>query len=359
MLLAVPFRHQHMAYIIVLLLMYPAQLASNPERVCSCGPSPSIQNKLQNAESASSAVDSSAVVPDYDRKLAPFLALRKEYPDDLFVHERYQDAVARNGIEGHLKALAAEYQVLEINHQGDEMYHYLFLRSLVGRSTEMAIQGLTDMITANPNFGPAHQTLAEMYGSAAFRNLEKQKAETTKFLALCPGSQFTAQPGSLPEPSPLVNQAEQLLSQKGDPNRIVAMTVEGLRKDEWRNQRVRSVDWYSMEFKRKALLDLRVEYWRAWSIQVRCYQRAGQTLQAAALLDSMEEKAGALGRRSPPGYWEALLTLAQLYIGSGQMDRASRTIAGMEQYLTKNPDTKNAAVLASLRRVMSATAARP
>jgi hypothetical protein len=31
--------------------------------------------------------------------------LREKYPGNLFVHERYQDAVHEHGIEGHLAAL--------------------------------------------------------------------------------------------------------------------------------------------------------------------------------------------------------------------------------------------------------------
>src|SRR3981081_2187415 len=49
---------------------------------------------------------------DFDPNVAAFKELRERYSDNLFVHERYQDAVHQHGIEGHLQALTEEYQAL-------------------------------------------------------------------------------------------------------------------------------------------------------------------------------------------------------------------------------------------------------
>ena len=67
--------------------------------------------------------------------LAPLVALRQHYPNDLWVNEHYQDAVQQYGIEGHLRKLTEEYQVLSMQHPDDLMYSYLYARSLMGRNT--------------------------------------------------------------------------------------------------------------------------------------------------------------------------------------------------------------------------------
>ena len=93
---------------------------------------------------------------------------------------------------------------------------------------------------------------------------------------------------SLPDPSLLVDQAESLLAQNADPERIVAIADQGVRDDEWRLQRIRPFDWYSVEYKRQAQRDLQAKYWRLWSLEVRCYRRAGQPEKAAELLTAMD-----------------------------------------------------------------------
>ena len=40
-------------------------------------------------------------------------------------------------------------------------------------------------------------------------------------------------PAALPEPSPLIDQAESLLAQNADPKRIAAIAGQGVRDDEW------------------------------------------------------------------------------------------------------------------------------
>src|SRR5262245_27082608 len=64
---------------------------------------------------------------DFDRNIEPFL---KRQEGDLFAHERYQDAVHRHGVEGHLRALTQEYQTLALEHAGDPVYRYLYTRTL-------------------------------------------------------------------------------------------------------------------------------------------------------------------------------------------------------------------------------------
>src|SRR6266481_2041484 len=77
---------------------------------------------------------------DFDGNVAPLLRLRERYPNDLLVHELYQDAVQRYGIEGHLRKLTEEYQVLSMQRPDELMYSYLYARSLIGRNTPSAVR---------------------------------------------------------------------------------------------------------------------------------------------------------------------------------------------------------------------------
>src|ERR1700730_270700 len=92
-----------------------------------CEPSREIQLEI---ERAASAAPPNAL---FDQATAPFRALRDRFPADLFAHLRYQDAVADNGIEGHLKGMVAEYAKLRVEHPDETFYLYLHGRALEGR----------------------------------------------------------------------------------------------------------------------------------------------------------------------------------------------------------------------------------
>ncbi|MGA9814013.1 MAG: hypothetical protein WBQ64_14600 [Terriglobales bacterium] len=312
----------------------------------ACGPSPEITAQLERIK----VVVTGAA--DFDRGLAPLLALRHQHPQDLWVNQRYQDAVQQYGIEGHLRKLTEEYQVLSMQHPEQVAYSYLYARSLMGRNTSSAIQQMTEIIAGHPDFAPAHGSLAEIYASTAFHDESREKAERERWLTLCPGYSLQQPPAGLPDPSPLVDQAERLLAQHGDPDRIAALALQGVRGDEWRLQRIRPFDWYSVEFKRQAQRELQAKYWRVWSLQVRCERLAGRPQKAAELLTVMEQRAASL--RSPdPRYWEALNTLVRLYEEGSQQDLANRKLRLMQDFLAAHPDPTRAAQLEELRNVVT------
>jgi hypothetical protein len=222
-------------------------------------------------EPAARQVDAADAVPvvdlaDFPRNIATFARLRAEHPDNVFVHERYQDAVRRHGIEGHLKALAEEYQLLATEHPGEIMYRYLAARALIGHGTPSAVQSLTAIAHEFPDFAPAQCTLDRLPA-----------------LVL-----------PLPEPSPLLDRAEQFLLDNADPRQILTMAAAAIRADEWRLQRIRALDWYAVDIKRAALREMQAEYWRFWELEVHCFRRSGQFEKAGELLASMEQRARAL-----------------------------------------------------------------
>src|SRR5271170_2810113 len=202
---------------------------------------------------------------DFDHNVAPSLALRAAHQDDLSVHEHYQDAVRRYGIEGHLKAMGEEYQALAAQHPDELMYRYLAARAFIGRGTRSAVGLLTAIAEEYPEFAPARRTLSEI-------------------ATLVPPP---------PEPSPLLDRAEQLFRENADADaeQVAQMAAAAIRADEWRLQRIRAFDWYSPELKRQTLREMQAEYWRLWDLQVRCWRKNGQVQKAQDLLAEMRRRA--------------------------------------------------------------------
>jgi hypothetical protein len=243
-----------------------------------------------------------------------------------------------------------------MQHPDETMYSYLYARSLMGRNTSAAAQQMTEIVADHPDFAPAHGSLAEIYASVLFHDESKEKAERERFLALCPGpggqrSALQQRPAGLPEPSVLVDQAESLLTQYADPIRVAAIAEQGVRDDEWRLQRIRPFDWYTVDYKRQAQRDLQAKYWRMWSIEVRCYRRAGQPEKAAELLAVMEQRAVSLHSGTDPIYWDALATLIRLYEEGKQKDLATQKLNSMQEFLAMHPDPRHSAQLEDLRKL--------
>jgi hypothetical protein len=326
-------------------LLMPAQGQSN-----ACGPNPETRSLLERAVVVVKGPS------DFDRGLSPLLALRQRYPRDLWVSERYQDAVQQYGIEGHLRKLIEEYQVLSMQNPDDLMFSYLYARSLMGRNTPSAIQQLTEIVSQHPDYAPAHGSLAEIYGSATFHDEVKETSERAHFFELCPesaahGSVLQQRPAALPQSSPLIDEAEALLKQRADPDRISAMAEQGIRDDEWRLQRIRPFDWYSVGYKREAQRELQTKYWRVWALEVRCQRAAGRTQKATELIGVMQQRAASLQKQSDPVYWDALATLAVLYEEGNQKDQTTQKLNLMQEFLTAHSDPLRAAQLATLRKL--------
>lgn len=330
------------------LLLLATASAAQTVSPAACGPSPNILHAIQKAEMV--AVTNPM---DFDRNVAPFRALRDRYPADLFVNERYQDAVQQFGIEGHLRALTQEYGDLLLQHPDEVKYKYLAARAMIGRSTASATANLVSIISENPKFAPAYASLAEIYASDAFHNVQKENTARAELSALCPATQLVPHPPALPAHSRLIDQAEQLIDSGGAPDRVAQMAGQGIREDEWRLQRVRAFDWYSVDLKRQMFQEVRAEYWKLWSIQVRCYRRSGQPAKAAQLLATMEQRAGSLQSSDGPSYWESMAALARLYIEGDEKPQAAEKLNAMSQFLSEHPDPSRETRLEDLRTLLT------
>ena len=277
-----------------------------------CQPSTEVQPELNHATALLTSTDS------FDQRVVPLQMVRARHPQDLFVHEAYQDWVQQYGIEGHLRALTSEYQVLAAEHPDDVTYLYLYARSTIGRNTLAAALELAAIADAHPDFAPAHQSLAEIYASETFADPVREKAERERFLQLCPGSTLRKLPPDLPSRSSLLDEAAKLLAGDGDAGQVARLAEQAVRDDEWRLQRIRPFDWYSVEFKHQAQRELQASYWKMWDIEVRCAWKSGQPEKANQLLAQMENRARVLGEKSDPLYATAISTLARLHADGRQ-----------------------------------------
>jgi hypothetical protein len=277
-----------------------------------CQPSTEIQQQLKQASTPLASTDA------FDQRIVPLQKLRAQHPQDLFVHEAYQDWVQQYGIEGHLRALTSEYQVLAAEHPDELAYSYLYVRSTIGRSTPTALQELAAIGAEHPDFAPAHKSLTEIYASQTFGDPAHEKTERERFLQLCPGSTLRKLPPDLPSPSSQLDAAAKLLASNGDPQQVLALAQQAVRDDEWRLQRIRPFDWYSVDFKRHAQRELQASYWKMWDIEVRCAWKTGQSEKANEQMAHMEGRARVLGEKSDPLYSTASSTLARLHADGRQ-----------------------------------------
>lgn len=312
-----------------------------------CEPSPEVGQQIERASK-------SLASPTFnlDEVIEPIRELRRRWPKDLFVHARYQDAIKERGVEGHLREMLDEYLKLKNEHSDDPLYLYLYGRALEGRTTPQAISTMEEVLKVDPNFAPAHQTLAEIYGSARFRDPKKEKSERTQFLAACPTGTIPSRPGSLPAPGDLF-QVEKLITQrKAD---VPELVYQAMQRDAWRLQRMRPFDWYTVEEKGQAAREGQLRQWKAWSLLMRYYRSVEDPDKASQLLGEMKSRMDYVSPERDPGlFWAAATTLTALYLEGSQLDSARELLNRMETVLVKQPDRKRSAEIARLKARLKA-----
>ena len=210
---------------------------------------------------------------------------------ELSPEERHQDSIFDTGTEGHLKGMLREYQNLAADHPGEIVFEYLAGRAHLGRGTRKAIAAMERVLERDPQFAPALRTLAEIHGSAMFRDVEKEQREREQFTALCPGSAVAHRPAPLPERSAIFEASEATPEQIG----------LALQADHARLLRMRLFDWYTDEEKAQELRAVQDDSWKAWRLLVAYHRRAGETAKAEALLAEMEERLARTQKRASSG----------------------------------------------------------
>ena len=130
------------------------------------------------------------------------------------------------------------------------------------------------------------------------------------------------------------------------------MADQGVRDDEWRLQRIRPFDWYSVDYKRQAQRELQAKYWRAMEhrspLLPACRPaREGRRSCSRQWISAPRPCYGS----SDPAYWDALALLARLYEEGNQKELATQKLKSMQDFLAAHPDPRRSAQLEDLRKL--------
>jgi len=155
------------------------------------------------------------------QSMAIFRSLFAQYPDNFFVHRRYQDHKLHTleFTEGDLGPLIKEYQTLLEKHPNDPKYVYLYGRALMRQSYKEAAQYEEKALQLDPNFAWPHLELARTDRDdakfqnhiEAFMRLCPSTLEAYKYLRGADDKEFLAQ---------AVQQMRKLLANRTDPEAL-------------------------------------------------------------------------------------------------------------------------------------------
>ncbi len=328
----------HLACLVVLVV------APSVSAATLCEPTPEIERAIGEVLAP---LPQDAPLED---RLEALRTLRTRFERDLFVHLRYQDEVFERGIEGQLREMLEEYLLLRAGHEGDAFYLYLAGRAFEGRGTKRAVAMMEQVLAIDPDFAPAHRTLAEIYGSKAFRDPRKERDARRKLAAACPTSVIARRPAPLPPQSTFFTRLRESRLTPEQEAAIPAEVQKALLQDEWRALRIRLFDWYEPPEQRRTLHAMQAEYWQAWSVLVRHYRRTGRQDEADKLLAEMEGRLLRLQRsRRGTTFPLAARTVLGLYAEGKQPENLRAVLARLKRSLDEHPDPKRASELAKVQ----------
>jgi len=149
-----------------------------------CEALPAVRQALETLSADDDAMTSAA---RKEKHLTVLRSLLERYPDDLFVHRRYQD-VARGGMDADPRDLIEQYRMLLGKRPDDPVYLYLYGRLLIGRKTLEAREQMEKALRQNSNFPWPHLALANIYGIPRYKDKAKSNEAIKAFTGLCPSS---------------------------------------------------------------------------------------------------------------------------------------------------------------------------
>jgi len=119
---------------------------------------------------------------DAQAELAAFRALLKRYPNDLFVHQDYQDTAMYPTVKDR-DAVIAEYRALADKRKGNPVFEYLAVRPVIGANTKQVLPDLERLAGRVP---AAHLSLVRIFQSTAFKDPAKAREHLDAFMTACP-----------------------------------------------------------------------------------------------------------------------------------------------------------------------------
>lgn len=178
----------------------------------SCEPSPAVQQALRNLPESTGDAKADRIA-----RIEALRELLDRYPDDLFVHQRYQDTAAST--EKDRDAVIAEYRTLLQQQPANKLYAYLAARAQVGVNTRQVIP---DLERLSADFPSGHLLLVRIFQSSNFKDEKRAIEHLQAFTASCPSSLQAFDYFRSLEPSDFVRQGVErlraLLQDRTDPD---------------------------------------------------------------------------------------------------------------------------------------------
>lgn len=196
-------------------LLAPAFASAARAQVAPCEAPTKVKAALRNLPESTG--DAQA---DRARRIAALQALLKRYPNDLFVHSRYQDEAMYPTVKER-DAVIAEYRALAERHAKEPVYAYLAARAQIGVNTKLVLPQLEGLTSRVPS---ARLALVRIYQASNFKDPKKVREQLETFMKGCPATLSPYQYLRSAEPSEFLTQSVErlrtLLQARTDPEAV-------------------------------------------------------------------------------------------------------------------------------------------
>jgi hypothetical protein len=196
-------------------LLAPAFVSAARAQVAPCEAPTKVKEALHNLPESTG--DSLA---DQATRIAALKALLKRYPNDVFVHSRYQDE-AMDPTVRERDAVIAEYGALAGKHPKDPVYAYLAARARIDATTKQVVPQLEALTATVPS---ARLALVRIYQAPNFRDPKMAREHLAAFMKACPTTLSAYQYMRSVEPSDFLTKntgmLRTLLQSRTDPEAV-------------------------------------------------------------------------------------------------------------------------------------------
>jgi tetratricopeptide (TPR) repeat protein len=196
-------------------LAFGIGIGAQAQATLPCEASPEVKQALQS-------------LPEDTGRMArvnAFRALLERFPNDLFVHQRYQDT-AKYPTAKERDAVIAEYRALADKHPDSPLYAYLAARAQIGVNTKQLILQFERLAPSVPS---AYLNLANIYQSPSFKDPKKARENLEGFIKVCPSSVRAFGYLRSMEPSDFLRQSvvrlRRLLTETNDPDSLASFNT--------------------------------------------------------------------------------------------------------------------------------------
>lgn len=166
--------------LIVALVLFTTAFASTARgQAARCEAAPQVKAALRNLPESTGDWQA-----DRAARIAALEVLRKRYPNDLFVHSRYQDEATEPTVKER-DAVIEEYHTLATKHPNNAVYTYLAARARIGVHTKYVLPELEALAGRVP---PARLSLVRIYQTTNFRDAKKAREHLEAFMTACPAA---------------------------------------------------------------------------------------------------------------------------------------------------------------------------